>query len=507
MKLWNGLVWTIIIQSVFTVVFLGGPVVSAKPINDDEILFEQGLDLCDQARYREALIQFQKLIEIFPASQWSDDACYLMGECKLTMGDIHGAVEQFKQAVLAADSPELAADAQYMIALCNADLGMTKEAVAAYSDLIENYPRSVRVEAAQRYIAIHSVSPKDQESSGRKTISETVDVSVDSETAASQLTLLEIEKVLKKALPGSEDADLYNFGLSMHTTNHVAAAVVIYKRLLELFPDTLWKADVWYMLAESYVSMADLEKAISAYRETLKWSTSATLSADAQFMIAESLMGLKNFPEALENYRLLLSNFSESVWAVDSQFMIGEIHRVQGNYKEASETFRSLVERFPGSRWRGDIKAYLSSIGEEQVSAGTLPPTTAEARAVSLSSDLEEHRKLGLRYKSHGEYAKALGEFQRILELDPTDVEATVVCALLHHNLGHLSRAIALLEKAQALDPDNLEVISLYGYLCYLSGNYRKSIEAYKKVVTADPEGRFGREADRAIRKIKNKLE
>ena len=499
---------SIVVGSIFLMVFTMPARV--EMFEEDEVLFETGLNLCDQGKYSEALSRFERLVTTCPASSWSDDAHYLMGECELALGQVDRAIEHFKKAVVEADNPELAADAQYMIATSFADLDMTREAVAEYKCLISNFPRSVRLDAARRYIDNKQYSIE-RNSQDRSTSDSAADVSGTSVSAATKTEQLpvneEIEAVLDRSPPGSEDAELYNLGLSMHSMGRISSAIIVYQRLLELYPDTLWQSDVWYMLAESYVAVGNLEKAVNAYRQVLRWSTSSTLSADAQFMLGECYMGMKQLPQALESYQLLVDNFPASDWVGDAHYMVGEVYRKLGDYQMASETFKTLVKHFPGSKWRGDIKEYLSTFKDAAYSEGTPPPTTAEARVAITSGDVEEHWLLGLRYKNHGEYRQALKEFLRVLALDPTRVEALVISALLNQQLGDLKEALPLLERAMALEPNNLEIVSLYGYLCYLAGEYVKSVEAYKKVAIADPGGQFGREANRALRRVRKKLE
>jgi tetratricopeptide (TPR) repeat protein len=104
--------------------------------------------------------------------------------------------------------------------------------------------------------------------------------------------------------------------------------------------------------------------------------------------------------------------------------------------------------------------------------------TLNEERTVAMSTVIAAH---GVRICREGDYAKAIEEFNRSLELYPQNVEALVGKGAALANLGELHRAVHYFQNALVIDSEHANA------KIYLEKTYSK-IEAAKEIALKDPE-------------------
>ena len=100
-------------------------------------------------KYDQALVEFDRLLAAAPFSEWSDNAQYWKGECYYGIGKYRQALTEFTK-VFAFQKTEKADDAQLKIARCHLALGERDRALAAFRKLLDEYPDSEYVRAAQK---------------------------------------------------------------------------------------------------------------------------------------------------------------------------------------------------------------------------------------------------------------------------------------------------------------------------------------------------------------------
>jgi tetratricopeptide (TPR) repeat protein len=134
------------ILSVFLVVFLVGamvmPVAATTQMEESVTLVQTGNDLMAQGRYGDALIAFDRAIEMDPYSSLAWNG---RGIALLKMGAVKGAPEAFKKAV------EI--DPYYVTAWDN--LGDSYTYLGRFSEAIDAYDRAIAVNPNDLYAMVH----------------------------------------------------------------------------------------------------------------------------------------------------------------------------------------------------------------------------------------------------------------------------------------------------------------------------------------------------------------
>ena len=99
-------------------------------------------------QYDRALVEFDRLLQKVPMSEWSDNAQYWKGECYYGLGKYQQALIEFTK-VFAFSNTGKADDAQIKIANCHIKLGERDRALAALRKLIDEYSDSEYVPTAR----------------------------------------------------------------------------------------------------------------------------------------------------------------------------------------------------------------------------------------------------------------------------------------------------------------------------------------------------------------------
>lgn len=104
-------------------------------------MYQGALAYYRQEQYDRALVEFDRLLQEAPMSEWSDNAQYWKGECYYGLRKYQQALIEFTK-VFAFSNTGKADDAQIKIANCHIKLDERDRALAALRKLIDEYPDS-----------------------------------------------------------------------------------------------------------------------------------------------------------------------------------------------------------------------------------------------------------------------------------------------------------------------------------------------------------------------------
>lgn len=99
----------------------------------------------------------------------------------------------------------------------------------------------------------------------------------------------------------------------------------------------------------------------------------------------------------------------------------------------------------------------------------------------------EAHYNMGYAYIRQGRHNEALEEFKKVVSLNPYDSEAHSNLGLAYYNLGMIEDAIGQYKKAVELDPTDAVAHFNLGYALSGKGRYLEAIEEFKKSIELDP--------------------
>jgi len=113
----------------------------------------------------------------------------------------------------------------------------------------------------------------------------------------------------------------------------------------------------------------------------------------------------------------------------------------------------------------------------------------ANTSAIELSSGLASaHVNLGMTFASSGRYEVAVTEFQRALDIDPSDADAYRELASAYESMNRIADAETTFKRAIQIRPNDWLSNSQLGVFYYRRGRYADSEPLFRKVISLTPD-------------------
>lgn len=343
-------------------------------------LSQKKLDIADQT--------FAKVLDEFTDSEFAVYALLKRGEIKRLI-----YIEAKEQSVADSEASEQEALEYYEAALAKASTDRLKaEVLFQMADLYfrdENYQQS-----ADLYRQLMSQYPDDERA---------VQARLQAAWAALRSNLYaEALRVADQALADSPTGEaaaewLYVKANCQRQLIQTETAVATYRQLLERFPDSRFADSARYETAVAHYQAGSFSKAVM---EAEKIRLTPELRADVCWLLAESYAALDMPAEATQYYRMVVREGGAGSRARDALYRLAHQLQQQGAYRDASSFYLRLVDSFP----------------EDELAAQAL---FASGYCLSMAGDLEaavrDWSQLVQRYASsplveEALYQKAMGE-------------------------------------------------------------------------------------------------
>ena len=105
--------------------------------------FDQGARYFTEQNFTQAGLEFQKVLDLHPESEWADNAQFTLGLIYEKAGDYQKAVEELKKVIENYPKGDKAPNALFgMGEIYEKKLGNNSQAMDAYSQLVSKYPGS-----------------------------------------------------------------------------------------------------------------------------------------------------------------------------------------------------------------------------------------------------------------------------------------------------------------------------------------------------------------------------
>ena len=101
----------------------------------------------------------------------------------------------------------------------------------------------------------------------------------------------------------------------------------------------------------------------------------------------------------------------------------------------------------------------------------------------TLISDVLNHFNSGIHFHDQKEFAKAIQAYQKVLELDPTYVEAYNNLGITYQTMGDMDKAFKAYEKTIEIDPRYEKGYNNLGILLFLKDRDEEALEAFQKAL------------------------
>jgi tetratricopeptide (TPR) repeat protein len=358
-------------------------------------LVNKGLSLKNLGKYEEAIVCFNKVLEINPryADAWDakGGALDILGKYEEGIGCHNKALEINPKYVEAWLNKGLALD----------KLGKIEEAIGCFNKALEINPRYA--------------DAWDTKGLALGRLGKTEEAIVCFNKA------LEIN-------PKYADAWL-NKGVALDKLGKYEEAIGCFNKALEINPRY---SEAWYNKGSSLGNLGKYEEAIGCFNKTLEINPNF---AEAWYNKGFSLGNLGKYEEAIAYFNKALGiNLRYAEAWLNKGFSLGNL----GKYEEAIACFNKALEINPKDAEALYNKGVaLDNLGKYEVAIGCFN-TTLEINPNLAEAWLNKGFSLG----NLGKYEEAIGCFNMALEINPKDAEAWYNKGLAFGNLGKYEEAI-----------------------------------------------------------------
>ena len=130
------------------------PVVAQGPPTADALaLYDEGYTLFHQKQYAEAERRFDEFIRKYPATDFTDNAQFWIGESLYAQGQYSEALSAFVATVDDYPNGNKVADALFKAGKCLEALGQSQQARQTFQEVLDRFPQSAAAAGARERLA------------------------------------------------------------------------------------------------------------------------------------------------------------------------------------------------------------------------------------------------------------------------------------------------------------------------------------------------------------------
>jgi tetratricopeptide (TPR) repeat protein len=223
----------------------------------------------------------------------------------------------------------------------------------------------------------------------------------------------------------------------------------------------------------AYTVKGEYEKALSSLETTLKLDPD---NADAQRGYGDALFYLGRQDEALETYNKILEKDPTNV---DLLFNVATIYYNSGEFDQAISNFEKLVAQAPDRRdaYFNMGSAYLRNKVFLDESLDSLKDEEGEY----LQDAKSQARVKELTQQKNEILASAQTAFEKVVELDTTDLESQALLAGIYQEQDDFDSALPILESIVEKDSTNCKAWQQLAFIYAKKNIGKKATEAFQK--------------------------
>jgi len=152
----------------------------------------------------------------------------------------------------------------------------------------------------------------------------------------------------------------------------------------------------------------------------------------------------------------------------------------QGNEEEKVKPSKNIVAQ-------KSLPPLPPATQKEEVSSKSIGVEPEGEKDRTLTSDVLNYFNSGVTFYNQKEFSKAIQAYQKVIELDPTYVEAYNNMGIIYQMLGNADRAFGAYQKATEINPRYEKGYNNLGILLLLKGRYEEALEAFEKTLAVNP--------------------
>ena len=216
--------------------------------------------------------------------------------------------------------------------------GDYNQAIAAFQQLVDDFPDSEHADYAQFYIGCSYYN-----------------------LSSFQISINEFDKLLEN-YPDSkfaDDAQYYIAYCNEKKLGYYSKALLEYYELIYNYPDSMWADDAQLGMGNCYYANSEYDNAIIEYQKVITEYEDSTLHDLTQYSIAHCYRKLSNYEEALIEYTKVISDYAESDYSAPSQYYIAYTYYQKKETLQAILEFQIVIDNYPGAVWPGESQNRL----------------------------------------------------------------------------------------------------------------------------------------------------
>ena len=216
--------------------------------------------------------------------------------------------------------------------------GDYNQAIAAFQQLVDDFPDSEHADYAQFYIGCSYYN-----------------------LSSFQISINEFDKLLEN-YPDSkfaDDAQYYIAYCNEKKLGYYSKALLEYYELIYNYPNSMWADDAQLGMGNCYYANSEYDNAIIEYQKVITEYEDSTLHDLTQYSIAHCYRKLSNYEEALIEYTKVISDYAESDYSAPSQYYIAYTYYQKKETLQAILEFQIVIDNYPGAVWPGESQNRL----------------------------------------------------------------------------------------------------------------------------------------------------
>ena len=164
----------------------------------------------------------------------------------------------------------------------------------------------------------------------------------------------------------------------------------------------------------------------------------------------------------------------------------GTLSTPQGE-KVIAELDQSLNKKREESQIKQAPLPVPQSAQKEEVPSKSIGVKQEGEKDHTLTADVLNQFNLGVQFYSQRDFSKAIQAYQRVIELDPTYVEAYNNLGIIYQVIGDVDRAFGAYQKSTEINPRYEKGYNNLGILLFLKGRYEEALGSFQKALAVNP--------------------
>ncbi|WP_375802362.1 tetratricopeptide repeat protein [Salinibacter sp.] len=217
------------------------------------------------------------------------------------------------------------------------------------------------------------------------------------------------------------DYALYQAGKALYYSDQPSAALETLRRFVERYPNSPWRPDALYRIADIHFQQQNYEAARAGYRQLLNEYPDHERAPDALYALGDAHYNAGQMSKAVQTYRRVLERYPESSTASDAASGLFFALNAAGQQDRAPALIDSIAASAPGSNLAARLRFQRARAAYQSgQSKRALKLFREFVRTSSMASLVPEaYYYLGLLYADLDRYTEAKNYLRQLVDQYP----------------------------------------------------------------------------------------